>query len=141
MTARLKIPAAGELHGRAIAEWIGKTPNTVPPPAVQLRVLLRQSRKDAITGQVIRPGDKTQCDHIKPLKAGGENRESNLQILLDNSHKAKTAADRSDMAKVSRIQAKHLGFRKSKAKWPSRPFAVGFAPNVRQIYEEFDHDT
>jgi 5-methylcytosine-specific restriction endonuclease McrA len=34
-----------------------------------------------------------EADHIVPLIAGGENRESNLRTLLAAHHKTKTAAD------------------------------------------------
>jgi 5-methylcytosine-specific restriction protein A len=120
----MKIPASGELHGRAVEEWIGKTPDSVVPDRVKLRVLLRQSRRCAISGDPIRPGAKTQCDHKIRLRDGGENRESNLQIILVEAHQEKTAQENSDGAKAARTALKHLGlWNKPKRKIPSRPFS------------------
>ena len=105
----MKLPAQGELYGRDIQEWIGRTPNTPVPPRVQLRVLLRQSRLCAITGLPKGKGQEFQCDHIKRMKDGGENRESNLQMILVDAHKVKSAIERKAGKKVTRIQKKTLG--------------------------------
>lgn len=117
------IEAKGDLSGRAIPEWQGRSPDTPCPDHVQIRILLRQSRKCAITGRIIRPGDKTHADHIKPLKAGGLNHESNIQIILVDPHKEKTALEARENAKVERIQRKHYGLKpKSKAWGKQRGF-------------------
>lgn len=71
------------------------------PPSVQLRVLVRQNGKCAITGRKFRHGDAKQLDHTIPRADGGENREGNLQwILADKGHKPKTATEASERAKV-----------------------------------------
>lgn len=133
----MKIPASGELHGRAIEEWVGKTPDTPAPAHVQTRVLLRQSRKCAISGRKIRPGMASACDHIKPLKAGGKNVESNLQIILVDPHKEKTAQEASVNAKVERLIQKNFGPKKP-SRLPSRKFRVaGYVPNTKFV-EHFD---
>lgn len=103
------IPAAGELYGRAILEWVGRTPDTVAPESVQLRVLLRQGRKCAITGRTKGKDEEFQCDHIVRLKDGGLNVESNLQMILVDAHKIKSAKERTDGAKVARLQKRALG--------------------------------
>ena len=98
----MKIPASGELYGRAITEWEGKNPDTPCPLYVQARILLRQSRKCALTGVKIRPGDKTHADHKKRLKDGGLNVENNIQIVLVAPHIEKTAIENSE-GKISSI--------------------------------------
>ncbi|RIY00177.1 HNH endonuclease [Aureimonas flava] len=50
----------------------------------------------------------TACDHITPLADGGENVESNLQILCGDCHKLKTAAEASQRAAVRSLKVKHL---------------------------------
>jgi len=119
----MKIPASGELYGRAIPEWEGKNPDTPCPLYVQARILLRQSRKCALTGIKIRPGDKTHADHKKRLKDGGLNVESNIQIVLVAPHIEKTAIENSEGSKEDRIRLKHLGmWPKSKRPIQSRGF-------------------
>ena len=105
----MKIAAKGELYGRAVEEWIGATPDTPCPDYVVLRILLRQERKCAITGVRIRPGDKAHADHIKRLKDGGENRESNIQIVRERPHIEKTADENTEGARVASLQKKSLG--------------------------------
>jgi 5-methylcytosine-specific restriction protein A len=111
--------------GRSTEEWIGKTADSVPPPRVQLRVLSRQEGKCALTGVEIRDGDPTDCDHIRRLADGGENRESNLQIVLRKPHQEKTAKENRDGARANRIKAKGRGM-KPRASTPIQ--SVGFAP-------------
>ena len=113
----MKIPARGELTGRAIEEWVGRTPDSVAPPEVQLRVLLRQSRICPLSGQRIRGDAETHCDHITPLKDGGKNVESNLQIVLAKYHRAKTGAENSERAKVKKKAKAAYGFKEK----PTRP--------------------
>lgn len=111
------IEAKGDLHGRAIREWVGASPDTPVPDKVTLRILLRQSRRCAVTGRPIRPGDAKRTDHIVSLKQGGQNREGNLQVILDEPHKEKTAKENTENAKVERIQRKHYGLRKPSPTW------------------------
>lgn len=132
---RHMIEAAGDLHGRAVPEWIGRNPDTPCPDHVKVRVFLRQSRKCARTGRPYRPGDVLIGDHIKRLKDGGENREGNIQIILERkAHDEKTADENRQGAKELRLQKKHYGLKK-----PSSFHR--FTPRVRQIHEEADHDT
>jgi hypothetical protein len=58
------------------------------------------------------PGDKPARDHIVALADGGENIESNFQILCGQCHEAKTSVENTDRAKVRSMKAKHLGIRK-----------------------------
>jgi len=108
---------------RSVDEWIGKTDDSAIPPRVRLRVFERSNGVCALSGRKIMPGDKWEVDHIKPLWAGGEHRENNLQPALKEAHKEKSAADQSAQAKADRVRKKHLGiWPKSKAKIKSRGF-------------------
>lgn len=122
MTKVQYIEASGDLHGRAIPEWIGKTPDTPAPAKVKLRVLLRYKRRCHWTSNEIRPGDAWDCDHVIALVNGGENRESNLApIKRGKAHIEKTAEDRDEADKVRRIREKHYGLKK-KGNWPKQKF-------------------
>lgn len=101
-----------ELVGRTVPEWIGKTPDSKPPAKVLDRLFLRQGGKCAITGRKMRPGDERHADHIKPLKDGGQNCESNLQLVLADAHRIKTAGENTARAKERRLRLKHQGM------WP-----------------------
>lgn len=107
-------------------EWRGKTSDTKVPPRVQLRVLLRQSRLCAITGvRIDGIKIKAQCDHKIRLEAGGENIESNLQMIAVEPHKVKTSDEEKVEKWVSSRQKTSLGIeKKSKWKkvWPKRKF-------------------
>lgn len=97
------------MTGRAVKEWIGKTPDTPVPPRVRLRVFDRHNGICHISDRKIQPGDKWEIEHIKPLHAGGENRESNLAPALEEPHKVKTKAEMALKKKVNRTRAKHVG--------------------------------
>ena len=96
---------------RAVPEWIGKTPDTPIPPRVRLRVFDRHRGICQITGRKIMPGDKWDCDHIRAICNGGENREFNLQPAIQKAHRAKSRDDVAEKAKSDRIRKKHLGIR------------------------------
>lgn len=121
----MKIPATGDLHGRAIEEWIGKTPDEAIPDRVAIRVHARFKGRDALTGERLIPGC-WHCDHIVPLWKGGEHRESNLQPLAIRTHKEKTAAEADERAISDRKRAKYLLPKKSA--WNRK-----FTPNVKQL--------
>jgi 5-methylcytosine-specific restriction protein A len=118
MTARNYIEASGDLSGRAVEEWQGKTPDTPAPGKVRLRVLLRYKRRCYRTGAVIRAGDAWDLDHIVALINGGKNIESNLApILRGKAHVEKSAEDRDEADKVRRIREKHYGLRPKSKAW------------------------
>lgn len=104
---------------RAVPEWIGKTPDAKVPPRVRLRIFERDDGRCHISGRKIMPGDKYDFDHIVALVNGGEHRESNLAPALRDKHRAKTAEDVREKAKVDRLRKKHLGIREQKpaSKW------------------------
>lgn len=105
--------ASGGVTGRAVAEWVGATPDSVIPKHVKLRILLRYHGKCYKTGHKFRPGDLIEFDHIQALCNGGENRERNIAPILGGVvHQAKTKADVGERARTDRMRAKHLGL------WP-----------------------
>lgn len=128
---------------RTIPEWIGKTDDSVPPPRVKQRILVeRQDRKCALTGAPIPPGITPHYDHIIPLRDGGENRESNLQAVMPDAHKRKTAREAKERAKVDAIIKSSYGLNAPKQKISSPPRAHKQRAHVgrqslppRQLYE------
>jgi len=55
------------------------------------------------------------CDHIKALEDGGENRETNLQLICTAPCSLKkTGQENSRRAKADRGAAKHLGFKRKR---------------------------
>lgn len=99
---------------RTVDEWTGKSDDAMPPPRVKDRIRARQSNLCALTGIELRPGVKVEYDHIVPLWLGGANSESNLQAVVSDAHKRKTAAEAKVRAKCNRTRKKHLGIKSDK---------------------------
>lgn len=103
---------------RTVDEWIGRNDDSIPPPRVKDRIRERQGNKCALTGVELRPGVKVEYDHIVPLWLGGANSESNLQAVVSEAHKRKTAAEAKVRAKCNRTRKAHLGIKsKKKSSW------------------------
>lgn len=102
--------------GRAVPEWVGKTPDTPVPPRVKLRVFEAYGGRCYLSGRKIMAGEKWQVEHKLCLALGGENRESNLAPALVAPHAEKTRQDVAMKAKADRVRKKHLGIWQS----PSR---------------------
>jgi 5-methylcytosine-specific restriction protein A len=130
---------------RSVPEWIGKTPDSVPPPRVRLRIFENAKGRCHISGRPIRAGEAWQCDHIIALINGGANVESNLAPALTAPHKVKTKEDLAEKSKVYRKRAKHLGIkakrkpiqsagfkRPKKQRTATRPVEKWTALSVRQ---------
>ena len=115
-------PRIPKATGRSVAEWIGKNPDDRPPAHVILRVLRRQDNKCALTGIIIADGQPVDADHIVRLEDKGENRESNLQIVLRLPHEVKSAAERKRAAKADRIAKRAHSIDRPKAQIQSRGF-------------------
>lgn len=129
-----------------LKEWVGKTPEAMPGQTVLLRLYAKQNGICACgCGQSMNLNrDKVDCDHVKAIIDGGENRESNLQLLLNACHKRKTSAEASARSEERRHKAKAFtalrqpsmrsqGFRKAPAqRTASRPLAkrVGYFPET-----------
>jgi 5-methylcytosine-specific restriction endonuclease McrA len=107
---------------RKIPPWVGSTDDAKIPLQVQLRVLVRQHGRCAITGHKFTPGDAKRLDHIKPLADGGLHGEENLQWIIDVEHKLKTKAEAEVRARVRSVAARHAGLeRPGKLKIRRRP--------------------
>lgn len=103
---------------RAVEEWVGRHPDSEPPPHVVRRIFDSHGGRCHISRREIRPGDTWQLEHIKPLRAGGLNRETNLAPALVEPHREKTKRERSLGAKADRARNKHLGLRHSRNALP-----------------------
>jgi 5-methylcytosine-specific restriction protein A len=107
---------------RSVPEWIGKTDNAMPPRSVFDRLWEKQDGKDAITGLPFTSKDRVVRDHIVPLADGGENCESNLQLITEATHKLKTGAEATERGKSRRIHERDRGYVRA----PSRLRGAGF---------------
>lgn len=114
---------------RSVPEWIGATDDTPVPPRVRLRVFEAHGGRCHLSGRKIMPGDLWECDHVRAIINGGENRESNLAPALKDKHREKTDDDVAEKAHIDRVRKKHLGI------WPapvrkmaSRPFPSNRRP-------------
>jgi 5-methylcytosine-specific restriction protein A len=112
---------------RQVEEWRGATDDTAIPMRVKLRVFERHGGICHLSRRKIAAGEPWDCDHVKALINGGENRETNLAPALKAPHKAKTAADVAEKAKTAKIRAKHLGL------WPK---SKGFGDRSRKFNGE-----
>lgn len=118
-----KTPRIAKARGRSVEEWIGKTPDSMPPPRVRLRIFDRHHGTCHISGRKIQAGGRWELEHIKRLDDGGENRESNLAPALASAHKAKTKAERADAAKSDSVRKRHVGITRPKGQIRSAGFA------------------
>lgn len=95
---------------RTVKEWIGRNDDAMPPRSCFDRLWEKQDGKDAITGVPFTKKDRVIRDHIIPLADGGENRESNLQLITYETHKPKTAAEATVRSKVRRVHERDRGY-------------------------------
>lgn len=100
------------MSGRAVEEWVGKTPDTAVPDRVRDRVFQRKDRRCHSCGRKIDAGEPWTCEHMIALANGGENRESNLDVTCSWCLPVKNAADVAQKSKVYKIRAKHTGAKK-----------------------------
>ena len=114
------------MTGRAVPEWVGKTPDAKVPDRVRLRVLNANKGLCYLSGLPI-GSKKWEIEHVKALSLGGENRESNLRPALVEAHKLKTKAEAKDRAKADAIAKKAAGIKPVTQPIQSRGFP-GSAP-------------
>jgi 5-methylcytosine-specific restriction protein A len=113
--AELLPRSAGNLSGRSVPEWQGKTPDSKIPAHVRARVFEAHGGICYLSGRRIRAGEAWQLDHIIALTNGGAHAESNLAPALSEPHRIKTKADVREKAKVARIRKRHLGIKKPRS--------------------------
>jgi 5-methylcytosine-specific restriction endonuclease McrA len=94
----------------------------MPPQSVRDRLSAQQGGRCAICTRPFGPDNRPHCDHIVPLRDGGLNRQSNMQMLCAWCHVEKTAAENTSRAKVNRVRAKHLGIADAKTNRHGRGF-------------------
>ena len=116
---------------RTVKEWIGKNDDAAIPTSVKRRIVNRQDGCCALTGRPFGPGNKPEFDHKVALWLGGEHRESNLQAICKDEHKAKTKAEATVRAKVNSQHDKHIGLKNPKGSIPGRGFPKsGKSPRI-----------
>ena len=101
------------MTARTNKQWVGKTPDSMPPPMVRLRIFERYGGVCQISTSRINVGDSWDLDHRKPIWDGGENCESNLWPVLSIHHQGKTAAEAGQRAEGKRHRAKMAGIKRS----------------------------
>lgn len=103
---------------RPVPEWIGRRPESMPTVKVFDRLYEAQSGICACgCGTLMnRNRDKIVRDHKVPLKDGGENRESNLQLMLEKHHHTKTSEENSGRAEGERWHSKAYVMERPKMK-------------------------
>lgn len=108
-------------------EWIGKRPESKPPISAALRVLEAQGGlcgcPDNCGIAVDFDRDELDVDHNIPLRDGGENRESNLRVLLRRHHRKKTLAENIARGEERRHKAK--AFKRPKHRWGKQRLGNG----------------
>lgn len=93
---------------RSVPEWIGKTDDTPIPARVKLRVFEKYNERCCHCDLLIVGRLRPAYDHIVALINGGENRESNIQLLCSECHKAKTGGDVREKAVIYRKRSRRL---------------------------------
>ena len=97
---------------RALPEWIGANDDTALPARVKVRLFDAAGKCCQKCGRPLRGADKPEYDHIVALINGGQNRESNIQVLCAWCHKPKTKLDVAEKSRVTRKRQKFLGIKR-----------------------------
>lgn len=112
---------------KKLKEWIGKNDDSMPTAPIRQRILERWGSLCHLCGGAItKPG--WHADHVKPLKDGGENRESNLKPAHEPCHRKETARQAIERAPVERKKQKHSGAARPKGDIKSAGFAKAEKP-------------
>ncbi len=114
---------------RSVMEWVGKSPDQPFPDRVRTRIYLRDKGTCQICKRKLAAGDKWIADHKIAIINGGQNRESNGQLICDWCDKhVKTPADVKEKSNTARVRAKHIGARRA----TSRPIPGSRASGIRK---------
>jgi 5-methylcytosine-specific restriction endonuclease McrA len=97
---------------RSVAEWIGANDDQAIPARVKVRIFDLFNGRCAICDLPITGKLRAAYDHAVALINGGQNRESNLQLLCVPCHAGKTKADVAQKSKNYRVRSKHAGIKK-----------------------------
>lgn len=107
---------------RELPEWMGATHDTQIPPRVKVRLFERVHGRCNHCGIAIVGGVLPAYDHIVAIISGGENRESNLQLLCSPCHGLKTKIDVAEKSKLYHKKVKAIGIRRKRRTIPGRLF-------------------
>jgi 5-methylcytosine-specific restriction protein A len=107
---------------RSTEEWIGTSDDQSIPARVKIRVFDAFGGRCAVCTLQIAGKLRPAYDHAIALINGGENRETNLQLLCVPCHALKTKADVAEKSVVARVRAKHLRLHSAKRKIQSAGF-------------------
>lgn len=90
-----------------------KAPRRSLTPLQKLKIFESSAGKCHICEQKIRPGDRWDVEHVRPLALDGADDESNMRPAHKACHATKTKADAASWSKAKRIKAKLYGGRKA----------------------------
>lgn len=93
---------------RSVAEWIGASDDSVPPPRVRLRVWDRFKGLCHSCTRKILLGERWTLEHIVAIINGGENRENNLGLTCSNCLPGKNAADVAEKSARAETRKAHI---------------------------------
>lgn len=96
---------------RSVPEWIGKSDDEEVPDRVKTRIFNRDKWQCQVCTRPLRYGDKPECDHVRAIINGGENRERNLWTLCKWCHAIKTKADVARKSMTYRSHRRRAGLR------------------------------
>lgn len=104
----------GDEMSRSLPEWIGKDDDTPIPARVKLRIFDKSGERCCHCARRIFGRLLPRYDHIVALVNGGENRESNLQLLCSECHSEKTRTDIAEKSVIYQKRAKRLKLKKGR---------------------------
>ena len=121
--------------GRAPPEWVGKTPDAMPPGRVRDRILRTWGAICYLSGlPIVGP---FEIEHIIPLSMGGMNAERNLHPVLAAEHRKKTRCEAKERAKADRARRAANGTKTAPTKKiQSAPFPVAEKESKRRPVEK-----
>lgn len=97
---------------RELPEWIGANDDQAIPARVKIRVFDAFGGRCAVCSLQIAGKLRPAYDHAVSLINGGENRETNLQLLCVPCHAIKTKTDVAEKSVTARKRSKHIGLKK-----------------------------